>query len=76
MDRMIEVICNDRLGHKVRVKCMPTDTIGEFKLLVSAHIGTRAEKIRLQKSNIIFKDHISLADYEIHDGMSLEMYYN
>ena len=55
---------------------MPTDTIGEFKLLVSAHIGTRAEKIRLQKSNIIFKDHISLADYEIHDGMSLEMYYN
>lgn len=23
----------------------------------------------------IFKDHISLADYEIHDGMNLELYY-
>lgn len=22
----------------------------------------------------IYKDHITLADYEIHDGMSLEMY--
>ena len=76
MDRMIEVICNDRLGHKVRVKCMSSDTIGDFKLLVSAHIGTRPDKIRLQKANIIFKDHITLGDYEIHDGMSLEMYYN
>jgi ubiquitin-like protein 5 len=76
MERMMEVICNDRLGHKVRVKCLPSDTIGDFKLLVSAHIGTRPEKIRLQKANIIFKDNITLADYEIHDGMSLEMYYN
>ena len=22
----------------------------------------------------VYKDHITLADYEIHDGMSLEMY--
>ena len=55
---------------------MSSDTIGDFKLLVSAHIGTRPDKIRLQKANIIFKDHITLGDYEIHDGMSLEMYYN
>jgi len=24
----------------------------------------------------IFQDHITLEDYEIHDGMGLEMYYN
>ena len=44
---MIEVICNDRLGGKVRVKCYPTDTIANLKLLVGAHTGTRPDKIRL-----------------------------
>jgi hypothetical protein len=24
----------------------------------------------------VYKDHITLADYEIHDGMGLELYYN
>lgn len=73
---MMEVICNDRLGQKVRVKCLPSDTIGDLKRLVAAHTGTRAERIRLQKANVVFKDHITLGDYEIHDGMGLEMYYN
>ncbi|BAF27575.2 hypothetical protein NC651_011796 [Populus alba x Populus x berolinensis] len=43
---MIEVVLNDRLGKKVRVKCNEDDTIGDLK------------------------------DYEIHDGMGLELYYN
>jgi len=73
---MMEVICNDRLGQKVRVKCLPSDTVGDLKRLVAAHTGTRAERIRLQKANVVFKDHITLGDYEIHDGMGLEMYYN
>ena len=55
-NRMMEVIVNDRLGQKVRVKCMPEDTIGELKMLISAHTGVRAEKIRLQKSHVIYKD--------------------
>jgi ubiquitin-like protein 5 len=38
--------------------------------------GTRPERIRLQKWYTIFKDHITLEDYEIHDGMGLELYYN
>ena len=38
--------------------------------------GTRPEKIRIQKWYTIYKDHITLADYEIHDGMGLELYYN
>lgn len=83
---MIEVILNDRLGRKIRVKCNPSDTIGDLKKLVAAqtgtfcivlfHLGTRPEKIRIQKWYITYKDHITLADYEINDGMGLELYYN
>jgi len=87
---------NDRLGKKVRVKCDPDDTIGDFKKLVAAQIGTSAEKvcssllqgrrrwwvltdgggwiqIVLKKWYNTFKDHITLADYEISNGASLEM---
>jgi ubiquitin-like protein 5 len=34
---MIEVILNDRLGKKIRVKCNEDDTIGDLKKLVAAH---------------------------------------
>ena len=30
----------------------------------------------LYRWHTIFKDHITLEDYEIHDGMGLELYYN
>jgi len=72
---MIEVILNDRLGKKVRVKCNPDDTIGDMKKLAAAQLGTRHEKIRIQKWYNVYKDHITLEDYEIHDGMGLELYY-
>lgn len=73
---MIEIVLNDRLGKKVRVKCNEDDTVGDLKKLVAAQTGTRPEKIRIQKWYNIFKDHITLADYEIKEGMSLELYYN
>ncbi|CCX07413.1 ubiquitin-related domain-containing protein [Pyronema domesticum] len=73
---MIEIICNDRFGKTVRVKCEPDDTIGDFKKLVAAQIGTSPEKIVLKKWYSTFKDHITLADYEIKNGSSLEMYYS
>lgn len=44
--QMIEVICNDRVGKKVRVKCNEDDTIGDLKKLIAAQVGTRPEKIR------------------------------
>ncbi len=73
--RMIEITCNDRLGKKVRIKCNPDDTIGDLKKLVAAQTGTNWERIVLKKWYTVFKDHVSLADYEIHDGMNLELYY-
>lgn len=30
----------------------------------------------MQKWYTIYKDHITLGDYEVHDGMNLELYYN
>ncbi|KAG6920033.1 hypothetical protein DXG01_010101 [Tephrocybe rancida] len=68
------VIANDRLGRKVRVKCDSEDTVGDLKKLIAAQTGTNASKIQLKKWYTIYKDHITLSDYEIHDGMSLEMY--
>ncbi|KAF6205757.1 hypothetical protein GE061_019930 [Apolygus lucorum] len=47
---------------------------GSYKL-IAAQTGTRWEKIVLKKWYTIFKDHIQLQDYEIHDGMNLELYY-
>lgn len=43
---MIEVIANDRLGRKVRVKCSPDDTVGDLKKLIAAQTGTAPQKVR------------------------------
>nr|CAD2182827.1 unnamed protein product [Meloidogyne enterolobii] len=85
---MIEITVNDRLGKKVRVKCNATDKIEDLKKLIALQTGTRqavnfflnlffsrADKIVLKKWNIIYKDNISLQDYEIHDGFNFELYY-
>eukprot|EP00977_Amphora_coffeiformis_P010685 scaffold2510_cov169-Amphora_coffeaeformis.AAC.36 len=60
---------------RVRVKCNEDDTIGDLKKLAAAQLGTRPEKLRIQKWYTVYKDHITLDDYEIHDGMGLELYY-
>ncbi len=54
----------------------PDDTIGDLKKLIAAQTGTKPEKIRLQKWHTIYKDHITLADYEVKDGFNFELYYN
>uniref|UniRef100_A0A914QXI5 Ubiquitin-like protein 5 n=3 Tax=Panagrolaimus TaxID=55784 RepID=A0A914QXI5_9BILA len=72
---MIEITVNDRLGKKVRVKCNPSDTIGDLKKLIAAQTGTRPEKLVLKKWYTIYKDAITLSDYEIHDGFNFELYY-
>jgi ubiquitin-like protein 5 len=74
--KLIEIVVNDRLGKKNRIKCSPHDTIANLKKLIALQTGTRPEKIRLQKWYTTFKDHLTLDSYEIHDGMSIELYYN
>jgi ubiquitin-like protein 5 len=52
---MIEVILDDRLGKKVRVKCNEDDTIGDLKKLAAAQLGTRPEKLKIQKWYTVYK---------------------
>lgn len=73
---MIEVLVNDRLGKKVRVKCLEDDTIGDFKKVLGLLLGAQASKLVLQKGGSVLKDHITLYDYEINDNTNLELYYS
>ncbi|SCU92129.1 LADA_0F14532g1_1 [Lachancea dasiensis] len=72
---MIEVEVNDRLGKKLRIKCLGEDLIGDFKKVLALQLGVSWNKVVLQKGGAVLKDHISLEDYEIHDGTYLELYY-
>lgn len=38
-----------------------------------AHTGTRPEKIRIQKWYTVYKDHITLSDYEISEVKGLDV---
>lgn len=58
------------------IKALEDDLVGDFKKLLAAQIGTAWEKILLKKGNATLKDHISLGDYEIHNGTSVELYYS
>ena len=51
---MIEVICNDRLGKKVRVKCNSDDTIGDLKKLIAAQTGTWPSHVWGTGANNVF----------------------
>ena len=61
-----------------RQPCTPVESAAASRAPVPARArsGTRPEKLRIQKWYNIYKDHITLEDYEIHDGMGLELYYN
>lgn len=72
---MIAITVNDRLGKKVRILCNEDDTIGDIKKVIAVKTGTNADRIILKKWYTIFKDHITLEDYEIGDGSNLELYY-
>ena len=46
---MIEVVLNDRLGKKVRVKCNSDDTVGVLKRLAAAQLGTQHDRLVIKK---------------------------
>eukprot|EP00106_Octopus_bimaculoides_P009412 XP_014776854.1 PREDICTED: ubiquitin-like protein 5 [Octopus bimaculoides] len=69
---MLEITCNDRLGKKVRVKCKYPSASKEMN---SLPLYCMCFLFLSSFRYTIFKDHITLNDYEIHDGMNLELYY-
>lgn len=71
---MIIVNINDRLGTKTAIPCLPSDTVGQLKLMVAARIGRDAGQIMLKRQGERpFKDIISLEDYGISHGVQLDL---
>lgn len=51
-----------------------TTAVGDFKKLVAAMIGRDVSRIKLMRqSERPFRDHITLADYEISNGVQLDL---
>jgi hypothetical protein len=70
----ILVTVNDRLGTKATIPCMPSDTVGQFKQMVAAHIGRQPHEIMLKRQGERpFKDFISLGDYGVSNGVQLDL---
>lgn len=71
---MIVVHVNDRLGTKAAIPCLPSDTVGQLKIMVAARIGREPGQIILKRqSERPFKDMICLADYGISNGVQLDL---
>lgn len=71
---LIVVNINDRLGTKTAVPCLPSDTIGQLKLMIAARIGRDPGQIMLRRQGERpFKDPISLEDYGISNGVQLDL---
>jgi len=70
----IEVVTIDELGRKARVNCTDEDTIAFVKKNIAAQTGSDWTKLQLKKWSTIYKDQITLKDYEVSDGMILELY--
>ena len=71
---MIIVNINDRLGTKTAIPCLPSDTVGQLKLMVAARIGRDAGQIMLKRQGERpFKDIITLEDYGISHGVQLDL---
>ncbi|ROW10736.1 hypothetical protein VPNG_05085 [Cytospora leucostoma] len=73
-EEMIIVHVNDRLGTKAAIPCFGSDNVGAFKVMVAARIGREPHEILLKRQGERpFKDHISLADYGVSNGVQLDL---
>ncbi|KAL2167905.1 hypothetical protein VTG60DRAFT_642 [Thermothelomyces hinnuleus] len=73
-EEMIVVTVNDRLGTKAQIPAFPSDTIGQFKIMVAMKIGREPHEILLKRQGERpFKDAITLGDYGISNGVQLDL---
>lgn len=71
---MIIVHVNDRLGTKAAIPCFGSDPVGAFKVMVASRIGREPHEILLKRQGERpFKDHITLADYGVSNGVQLDL---
>ncbi|RKU43891.1 hypothetical protein DL546_006126 [Coniochaeta pulveracea] len=73
-EEMIIVTVNDRLGTKAQIPCFASDKIKDLRVLVGARVGRKPHEILLKRQGERpFKDQLSLADYEVHNGAQLDL---
>ncbi|KAJ9149972.1 hypothetical protein NKR23_g3987 [Pleurostoma richardsiae] len=73
-EEMIIVNVNDRMGSKAAIPCFASDTVGVFKIMVASRIGRKPHEIMLRRQGERpFKDHITLGDYGISNGIQLDL---
>ncbi|MCJ1312359.1 hypothetical protein MMC25_006033 [Agyrium rufum] len=71
---MIIVSVNDRLGTKAAIPCLASDPIKLFKAQVAARIGREPHEIMLKRQGERpFKDHLTLEDYGVSNGVQLDL---
>lgn len=71
---LIQVIVKNRLGTRFTIVCDPSDTIRDFKKLVAAHTGIKADTILLKRQGVrAFRGDLTLEDYEIKNGSCLDL---
>lgn len=76
-EQMILVTVNDRLGTKAQVPCLASDTVKNFKMLVANRIGRHPHEIMIKRQgHKPFKDALTLADYEVSNGVQLDLELN
>ena len=72
--RLIRLFINNRLGTKTEILCLSSYTIGAVKKFSANRLGTKPEAMILKKQGERpLKDALTLEDYEIRDGASLEL---
>ena len=73
-DEVIRVHVNNRTGTKTTIICAPSDTIANFKEMIGHQLGLRAEDILLKRQGERpLKGDVTLQDYEVADGSSLDL---
>ncbi|KAG9683305.1 hypothetical protein KCU95_g10954, partial [Aureobasidium melanogenum] len=71
---MIIVNVNDRLGTKAAIPCLGSDPVKAFKAMVAARIGRQPHEIMLKRQGERpFKDHLTLDDYDVSNGVQLDL---
>jgi hypothetical protein len=71
---MIIVNVNDRLGTKKAIPCFPSDTVGQFKIIVASMIGRQPHEILLKRQGERpFKDILTLQDYGVSNNVQLDL---
>ncbi|KAK4662599.1 ubiquitin-like modifier hub1 [Podospora pseudopauciseta] len=73
-EEMIVVTVNDRLGTKAQIPAFPSDTVGQFKIMVAMKVGREPHEILLKRQGERpFKDHITLGDYGVSNGVQVDL---